>query len=416
VRTAGAEGSLSSDELLKQKRFQLEMVQVLIRHGDRSPAMDIHNMDNRNYDYDCTFRTKDHNHKQLFEDYTQASSHFTLREFIKGIKTTQSLVPSGRKCQIGQLTQRGFLQHFDLGKHMRTAYNGFIDDDITLANLHVRSTERQRCIQSAAAFLFGLLTKDSIMSEGMTINITSDIWLKENDHGEPYKCPSLLKQWQLWKQRREYVAGAAEMEPFMQKYAQILKTSRSSITTVVFLTDAILTRFCYKHPLPCGPGGCVTQEMAAEALDFAAWAFVQNFTGIAEVATHPMLIQMAKRMIDKSRHKTALKFVLYSGHDSTVTPLLLNLGIHDHKKWTPYATRVVIELWKDTNPDSSKPSSVDQFYFRLLVNGKVVTSKMKFCGDALIKGELCPVNELISFLSDGAGIEGMDKRYTSLCS
>ena len=182
------------------------------------------------------------------------------------------------------------------------------------------------------------------------------------------------------------------------------------------LTDAILTRFCYKHPLPCGPGGCVTQEMTAEALDFAAWAFVQNFTGIAEVATHPMLIQMAKRMIDKSRHKTALKFVLYSGHDSTVTPLLLNLGIHDHKKWTPYATRVVIELWKDTNPDSSKPSSVDQFYFRLLVNGKVVTSKMKFCGDALIKGELCPVNELISFLSDGAGIEGMDKRYTSICS
>ena len=67
----------------------------------------------------------------------------------------------------------------------------------------------------------------------MTINITSDIWLKENDHGEPYKCSSLLNQWQLWKQRREYVAGAAEMEPFMQKYAQILKTSRSSITTVV---------------------------------------------------------------------------------------------------------------------------------------------------------------------------------------
>lgn len=181
------------------------------------------------------------------------------------------------------------------------------------------------------------------------------------------------------------------------------------------LTDAILTRYCHEHPLPCGPGGCVSQDMAAEAIDFASWAMAENFTGIADVATHPMLIQMAKRMIDKSRHKSALKFVLYSAHDSTVTPLLLNLGVHDRTKWTPYASRVVIELWKDTHPDSAKPKTTDQYYFRVLVNGRVVTSKMKFCGDALFKGELCPVKELILWLSDGTGIEGMDEKYRSLC-
>lgn len=164
MRTSGTEGSLSLEELLHQKRFHLEMVQVLIRHGDRSPAMHIPNMDSRKYDYDCTFKTADRIRKQLFEDYTQASDHFTLREFVKGVNTGQSLVPSGKKCQIGQLTQRGFLQHFDLGKHMRAAYSDLIDADITASNLHVRSTERQRCVQSAAAFLFGLLTKDTVMN------------------------------------------------------------------------------------------------------------------------------------------------------------------------------------------------------------------------------------------------------------
>lgn len=157
----------------------------------------------------------------------------------------------------------------------------------------------------------------------------------------------------------------------------------------------------------------MTQEMAANGINFASWAFAENFTAIADVATHPMLIQMAKRMIDKSRDKTKLKFILYSAHDSTVTPLLLNLGVHDRNKWTPYATRVVIELWRDT---TSSQDSIEPLYFRVLVNGKAVTSKMKFCGEALFKGELCPVRELINWLSAGKGAKGMDDNYKSLCN
>ena len=157
----------------------------------------------------------------------------------------------------------------------------------------------------------------------------------------------------------------------------------------------------------------MTQEMAADGINFASWEFAENFTAIADVATHPMLIQMAKRMIDKSRDKTKLKFILYSAHDSTVTPLLLNLGVYDRNKWTPYATRVVIELWRDT---TSSQDSIEPLYFRVLVNGKAVTSKMKFCGEALFKGELCPVRELITWLSAGKGAKGMDDNYQSLCN
>ena len=157
----------------------------------------------------------------------------------------------------------------------------------------------------------------------------------------------------------------------------------------------------------------MTQEMAADGINFASWAFAENFTAIADVATHPMLIQMAKRMIDKSHDKTKLKFILYSAHDSTVTPLLLNLGVHDRNKWTPYATRVVIELWRDT---TSSQDFIEPLYFRVLVNGKAVTSKMKFCGEALFKGELCPVRELITWLSAGKGAKGMDDNYQSLCN
>lgn len=417
MHTSGAEGSLSLEKPLNQQRFHLEMVQVLIRHGDRTPAMFIPNMDNGNYDYDCTFRTKNQDHRQVFEEYTEATRRMTTREFQKGSRSFHNLLPSGQTCQIGQLTQRGFLQHFALGKHLRTAYGSLINTDIKSSNLHVRSTRRTRCLQSAAAFLSGLLTKDTILKEGVTINVTSDIWFQEDDNGIRYKCPSLKNRWNEYKQGRKYIAGAEKIEPIMQQFSGLLRVPRASLPTIIFLTDTIYTRLCYNYPLPCGPGGCVSEQMAAKAMNHAIWAFAENYTGIADVATHPMLIQIAKRMVNKSQHKSSLKFVLYSGHDSTVTPLLINLGVNDRTRWTPYATRVVFELWRDTLVDSSKqPDSLDNFYFRVLVNGKVVTGEMEFCGDALVKGELCPVQELVFWLSDGVGIDGMDESYEALCS
>ena len=56
MHTSGAEGSLNLEKPLNRQRFHLEMVQVLIRHGDRTPAMFIPNMDNGNYDYDWSSR------------------------------------------------------------------------------------------------------------------------------------------------------------------------------------------------------------------------------------------------------------------------------------------------------------------------------------------------------------------------
>ena len=138
------------------------MAQVLIRHGDRSPSMFIPNMDNGNFDYDCTFKTADYDHKQMFEEYAQTSRHITPREFVRGVRTAYYLLPSRQRCRFYQLTQKGFLQHFALGKHMRTAYSSLINTGVKSSDLHVRSTSRTRCVQSAAAFLHGLLTKNFI--------------------------------------------------------------------------------------------------------------------------------------------------------------------------------------------------------------------------------------------------------------
>ena len=160
VRDTGAEGSLNLENL--RHRFHLDFAQVLIRHGDRAPAVFIPNMDYE--DYDCTFKNSDNDHQQMFEEYVQTVDNITTREFVKGVRTIFYLLPIWHTCRLNQLTQKGFLQHFALGKHLRAAYSSLINTGIKSSDLHVRSTQATRCVQSASAFLYGFLTKDFITS------------------------------------------------------------------------------------------------------------------------------------------------------------------------------------------------------------------------------------------------------------
>lgn len=109
------------------------------------------------------------------------------------------------------------------------------------------------------------------------------------------------------------------------------------------------------------------------------------------------------------------KFVFYSGYDSIVVSLMFNFGVYDRKRWIFYVIRVVFELWRDYRAKGLEAIFFDSYYFRVLVNGKVVISKMKFCGDVLFKGEFCFVIELILWFFFGKGIKGMDEIYRLIC-
>ena len=180
------------------------------------------------------------------------------------------------------------------------------------------------------------------------------------------------------------------------------------------IMDTVVTRCCHGCPLPCGPGGCFTDEVVSELLHQSELAFINNYTGIAEIVSHPLLTQITQRMVDKSLQRTPLKFAFYTGHDSSILPVLLVLGIHEGR-WPPYATTVVFELWKKA-PLANPPSTLKDSYFRVVVNGKVVTDRISFCQEHLHHhGNLCPVLELIRWLSKGRGISEMRQQYFQLC-
>jgi len=104
------------------------------------------------------------------------------------------------------------------------------------------------------------------------------------------------------------------------------------------------------------------------------------------------------------------KLALYSGHDTTLIPLLASLGerVWDGNQWIPYASMMNIEIHDislNNNATVSEISTLKKKFpslkaFRLIYNGVVLSEKIEGCTPA---SDLCDItflmNQLLSFVN-----------------
>ena len=93
---------------------------------------------------------------------------------------------------------------------------------------------------------------------------------------------------------------------------------------------------------------------------------------ITRLKMMPLLHEIYKRMEGLAENRTREKFVLYSGHDTTIEPLITTLGITDGT-WPPYASRLVFETY------SFNHNGHKHYLLRVLFNGEDVTARLIFC-------------------------------------
>lgn len=98
------------------------------------------------------------------------------------------------------------------------------------------------------------------------------------------------------------------------------------------------------------------------------------------------------------------KLALFSGHDTTLMPILATLGqdVWSGFEWAPYASMFLIEIYEmlNTNKDSEFPSG---YAFRIIYNGEVLTSRMERCSS-----ELCDSQVLVNLVMQFAMFEERD--------
>ena len=342
--------------------YELALIQVLTRHGSRAPLKGI---PLANF---SSFRCPDGD------------------EYLTDLNRSEM-----KKCSRGKLTWKGCRQHEALGRHIKTIYG--LDPEEASSHMRVITTDYQRTIQSAKCFLNGLLGQ----RQYPTLRKAQGILFPDERTGYLSHCPSFDYAWQETQQgpkferaRKIWWVAKAEMKQFLGRARRRIKPYQGPVE----FYEGLICHYCHLYGTvnsssmtPCIRNECVSPSLVLQTIEAADMTTkLQNDETVSLKSVHPasfimssllLFVQMAllqiqpfiaqilsnfKKWIGGSR---AHDFILYSGHDTTVSAVLTALHAFDGHR-PPYAARVIFELWKKKNEEN--------YMVRTLYNGHVIKS------------------------------------------
>jgi hypothetical protein len=451
----GVEGVLSS----MGDQFELVAAHIAIRHGDRTA---IHAIPNALYGGNirdgnvASPTTCAPNFYPGFEfvgaEWNKLPGRFEVRSLHSGTLLQRRLKPHPAvDCPGGELTPRGFLQHHHLGMHLKKAYKPHLQslfrhheevlepskekDNKSRPKQHdglyyVRSTDYARTLTSAAAMLNSFLPPALLDKEAPIVIFTDEHEDEEVMHGigaagstkknshnsksgtgdnEVSRDGPCERAVQLQSgQALAFKPDPSVVEELVTVFGEAVRDAR-----ITQIADSFFAGHCHGYDFPCSnkvQGLCMDKNLAIQVAAQADRHYCSRYDGGeggrdgTHLAIYPFLKEIVTRLsasateLEGDSHE-APPFVLYSGHDTVIAPLLSALGAYDCK-WPPYASRVVFELWKDVQEKNK--SSV---FLRLIFNGKSVTHLITSCrsyfeGGGASHPELCPFDTFTDVLTE----------------
>ncbi|KAL0233419.1 hypothetical protein PCE1_001934 [Barthelona sp. PCE] len=314
-------------------------VGIITRHGDRAPLTDF-GLKKSNTDFICTLEEYFYETAEFLPQYN--------RRFRRIMKHGDEWLPGN--CYPGQLTEKGAAQHRSLGNHLRMLYG----DIINKGRWHVRSSDVPRTRDSAANLMKGLLPPQHYPR--LRINVEQIEPPRDPIHANGNMCPRLQVEWDAALASETYVKED-------EKYADV----RNSIETFFeksfedkweHVHDWFVCSQSFGHTLPT----FVNKEML-DVVDHMA-AFRNFYINESPKARSLTAASVMRDFLDHLNKVVVggddLTFVFFSGHDSTLIPLQLFLGV-DEYQWPNYASHFRFELSKFN----------DEHYVRFLFNEKI---------------------------------------------
>jgi Histidine phosphatase superfamily (branch 2) len=343
-------------------------------------------------------------------------------------------------CQLGQLLLQGYEQEFKNGQFLRDAYvydeSAYNHDprmrllDISRSrktnvweDIYYRVDDESRTLLSGQVVLRGLFGPELESYFGAhqrypviplhTADYNRDIMFPNHE-----RCPRLTEM----RERSESSPGYQALN--QSKEAILLREFQREVLRVphrdqdMDAIDCIMTTMCTDRPLPeaindyrgdvrDSPVSTQWSDMYGADLlqrlcDFETELYIYNLKAnnaeYAKLAMNPLWVEIMSKVYPRvhGSDTTGLpKLALFSGHDTTILPLLASIGAWNDTEWVPYASMVLIEL-HEMNVDGNTDKKVfpSDFAFRLIYNGKVITSQIIECPS---DSELCDANVLIDY-------------------
>ena len=401
---------------------ELVHVNMILRHGDRAPTVNL-SLGYPKVFYECglyalknsTFTGLDIG--MLWERLNKfpiLPLGEVVHEFLQLHPGTGSYL-----CGVGQLTALGFLQHIRLGLFVKMKYLDKLHQFQTEDSIYVQSTDFERTVRSAAAFLVGFVGSSKTLPSPVPLHVSPGDLVEAPPPGVQWmhrRCQNLYKLLKEEQKASGYRTEEKEFHWMQEKLIDMfgLKIARSQpIWTKIF--DGIKTRGCqalhsadyHTHSLlPCtADRKCIDCDLAKKMFDFADWTWARkyppnsSFLAILPFLRHSLVEAMDNIVLTTNGRR--YNFFLTFAHDTTLQHVLQALGL-SVKEWVPYASRLVFELWR-----TAKKDKAPHFFVRVLLNGDIMTKALPFSRNL----------ELVDYATFRDNLLPTDKiRYlTSLC-
>jgi len=360
-----------------KSEFELEQVFVVMRHGDRTPAASDACWPNDNAEWNCQLSSlsvpSDSSEEQLSVPRLYRQVHFKTNEVLKGT------------CLVGQLTSRGYEQQIANGKLFRQTYVnklGFLPSKLNSSLLFIRSDNVPRTIQSAQSMLLGLYPPDTSLNETEIL----DIFIRDTDLDDLVEncqlCPKLCQVNDEAKTSSAYKTHIETVTlPFLKQLSKIFGYN-VTLDKFSHLMDCLVTHVCHSFSIPNGASAIYDQGVNETVWLTNYTMSYPNITYHARLGIGFLISDIVDQMIDGIKGNSATKFHLYSGHDTTLFPLLVAFGAVDGK-WPHYASYLIFEVYSLNNTH----------YVRMLYNGNEL--KLGFCNGQV----MCPYNKFMQYVS-----------------
>jgi lysosomal acid phosphatase len=271
---------------------------------------------------------------------------------------------------LGELSQEGMRQEYQLGKMKRIQYvekYHLLPENYLSTAMLVRSTDYNRTLMSAQAFLLGLypLTQNTVTDAALPANyqpvpIHTVSEREENLLSNTYnKVDALLVKY--FYSQKSWSAKQKQIDAQIQQWRNITGLKLKTPNSIIALGDHLYVRKLHHIDMPRG----VTPQMADDMIVLGRWLFLAEYQtyAVSRGLSQNLLTLIAEKFARASAHKTMLKYILFSAHDGTILGVLS--ALHHPQADTPeYASDLNFLLFKNSSGN---------FYVRVLYNNKPMT-------------------------------------------
>ncbi|KAK9886473.1 hypothetical protein WA026_016756 [Henosepilachna vigintioctopunctata] len=249
---------------------------------------------------------------------------------------------------MGELTNIGKRQHYELGQWIRNRYNGFLSQTYEKDEIYIRSSDVDRCLMSAASNLAGLyppVGKDFWQKDFPWQPIPIHTIPKINDDIAEFKTSCSIFKKQVKKVISEYFKEYDKKNKMIYDYlTEVTGMKIKNFKKAGSIYSTLHVEKIYNFTLPEWSIPLYTKLKEYHTLSKKVLTYTPKLNRLANGRLFDNIITQFTYFANETDDKVDKpeKFRIFSAHDTEVSCILNGLSVpHDD---IPYAATIIFEL------------------------------------------------------------------------